>query len=301
MSELRDLIATFFNYRRALREQRRDEDLRSESATSNTVRSSTISAAGWRLAAPTSSHSARRCLASILAIAIEALRDALDDRTSHVYSSAAGIELRRALAASLAALNGSVNPDTEIIITAGGNQAFQLALTTLIDPGDEVVLVSPHFLNHDGSVPSRPRQSRLQLQQRVRSGRPGTTLPLTSLPGRSRGLGVAQQSDRAPCCRRSSSVLRRSQPGELFVVVDETHLRFTADTDSATAVALTTWRENVVVVGQLLESICHHRLGDGYLLANASVISRRGHEDSGLHADLRVGSRAARRRRSARA
>ena len=72
--------------------------------------------------------------------AVAALRAALDDRAVHVYSTDAGLpELRRALAASLAPLGGQVDDEEEIIITAGGNQAFQLALTTLIDPGDEVV------------------------------------------------------------------------------------------------------------------------------------------------------------------
>src|SRR3546814_4798855 len=55
---------------------------------------------------------------------IDALRRALDEPSSHIYSADAGIpELRTALAASLAPLGARVDPDREIIITAGGNQA----------------------------------------------------------------------------------------------------------------------------------------------------------------------------------
>src|SRR5262245_61573770 len=87
--------------------------------------------------------------------AIEGLRQALGQESSHVYSADAGIpELRSALAASLTGLGADIDPDREIIITAGGNQAFQLALTTLIDPGDEVILPSPFFLNHEMAVRS---------------------------------------------------------------------------------------------------------------------------------------------------
>ena len=44
-------------------------------------------------------------------------------------------------------------------MTAGGNQAFILAATTLLDPGDEVILSTPYFVNHEmalraiGAVP----------------------------------------------------------------------------------------------------------------------------------------------------
>ena len=88
-------------------------------------------------------------------VAVEALRASLQDPSSHIYSADAGIpELRRALTNSLAALGATVDPDSEVIITAGGNQALQLALTTLIEAGDEVILLSPFFLNHEMAVQS---------------------------------------------------------------------------------------------------------------------------------------------------
>src|SRR5687768_4950602 len=94
------------------------------------------------------------------AAAVDALQRALSDPSSHIYSPDAGIpELRTALAVFLGTLGASVDAEMEIVITAGANQAFQLALTTLIDPGDEVILPAPYFLNHEmaarsvGAVP----------------------------------------------------------------------------------------------------------------------------------------------------
>jgi aspartate/methionine/tyrosine aminotransferase len=67
--------------------------------------------------------------------AVDALRAAVDDGSSHTYSADAGLlDLRRALTHSLRPLGASLDPDAEVIITAGGNQALQLALTTLVDP-----------------------------------------------------------------------------------------------------------------------------------------------------------------------
>ena len=38
------------------------------------------------------------------------------------------------------------------MITAGANHAFATALTTLVSPGDEVVLPAPYFTNHHMQV-----------------------------------------------------------------------------------------------------------------------------------------------------
>ncbi len=40
------------------------------------------------------------------------------------------------------------NPQTEILITAGGMQALMMTFMTILDPGDEVLLTSPGFSSH---------------------------------------------------------------------------------------------------------------------------------------------------------
>ncbi|MGB9300821.1 MAG: pyridoxal phosphate-dependent aminotransferase, partial [Anaerolineae bacterium] len=61
--------------------------------------------------------------------------------------------LRQALSAWLAERNGlAADPETEMVITAGGNQAFFLALLTLLEPGDKVLLPSPFYFNHEMSL-----------------------------------------------------------------------------------------------------------------------------------------------------
>jgi aspartate/methionine/tyrosine aminotransferase len=57
-------------------------------------------------------------------------------------------ELRAALAAHLAAAyRGAVGPE-QVAITAGCNQAFYVAATALVGPGDEVILPAPWYFNH---------------------------------------------------------------------------------------------------------------------------------------------------------
>ena len=86
--------------------------------------------------------------------AMEAARQALAEPSTHVYSADAGLlPLRQALSEWLAERNGlAADPETEMVITAGGNQAFFLALLTLLEPGDKVLLPSPFYFNHEMSI-----------------------------------------------------------------------------------------------------------------------------------------------------
>ncbi len=66
------------------------------------------------------------------------------------YSSNAGIpELREAIAQKLKEDNGlSYDPATEIIVTVGGNEAVLITMLGLLNPGDEVLIPDPCWLNY---------------------------------------------------------------------------------------------------------------------------------------------------------
>ena len=70
--------------------------------------------------------------------------------------------LREALAAKVHSLyQQSINPDTQITISPGGTYAIYTAITTLIHPGDEVILFEPAYDSYipnieiNGGVPMR--------------------------------------------------------------------------------------------------------------------------------------------------
>jgi aminotransferase len=66
------------------------------------------------------------------------------------YTSNSGVlELRQALSAHLERLYGvSYNPEDELLITVGVSEALYLALTAVIDPGDEVIIPTPSFVSY---------------------------------------------------------------------------------------------------------------------------------------------------------
>lgn len=66
------------------------------------------------------------------------------------YSANAGlIELRKSIADSFSKEYGfSINPESEIVATVGGMEALYLALSCLIDDGDEVIVIAPYYVNY---------------------------------------------------------------------------------------------------------------------------------------------------------
>ncbi|WP_176084518.1 aminotransferase [Martelella sp. HB161492] len=57
--------------------------------------------------------------------------------------------LRDALAADINSVYGGDVAAADLQITAGGNQAFFVMALALAQPGDEVILIGPHYFNHD--------------------------------------------------------------------------------------------------------------------------------------------------------
>lgn len=76
-----------------------------------------------------------------------AAKEALDRSETHYSSNLGTLELRRAVARSVAAAGGPVpDPESEIIITIGGVEALYLAMAAVLDAGDEVLLPDPGFM-----------------------------------------------------------------------------------------------------------------------------------------------------------
>lgn len=63
------------------------------------------------------------------------------------YTTWTGIpELRQAIANKLKSENGiEVNPDNQLIVTSGAQEALMVTLMTLLDDGDNVITPSPHY------------------------------------------------------------------------------------------------------------------------------------------------------------
>ena len=94
-----------------------------------------------------------------------AMRSALAGDT-HYTSSMGSEQLRRLIAEHLVEQHGVGFRPNEVVVTAGGMEALLLAMLTLLDSGDEVILPSPHWPNYPAHVMlAGGRCANLQLQK----------------------------------------------------------------------------------------------------------------------------------------
>jgi aminotransferase len=84
---------------------------------------------------------------------LEAGIKSLEHGETHYTSNSGIYELREALSKHLERLYGvSYNPETQLLITVGVSEALYLALTAILDPGDEVIVPTPCFVSYQPEV-----------------------------------------------------------------------------------------------------------------------------------------------------
>jgi aspartate aminotransferase len=85
----------------------------------------------------------------IVAAAVDAMHHGL----THYVASKGIPELRKAITAKFQRDNHvTYDPDTEVIVTAGGKLALYLALATMIEPGDEVLHFDPAWVSYEPMI-----------------------------------------------------------------------------------------------------------------------------------------------------
>ncbi len=216
--------------------------------------------------------------------AIDAARDALSRPATHLYCADAGLlSLRDALASRLRAHHGIDAAADDLIITAGGNQAFMLAAATLLDHGDEVILGAPYFVNHEmalravGAVPIEAGTSEAQgfrthwrdIEPHIT---PRTRAVVLCTPSNPTGAVI----DAAELAR----IIRELGTRRIMLMCDETYMHFVYDgpqpahggiLTSPSAAASIGWRDHVVVLGTFSKSFGMTGWRLGYLLASPEI------------------------------
>jgi len=84
---------------------------------------------------------------------LEAGIHSLKEGATHYTSNSGLMELRTALAEHLEKRYGvTYDPVKEIVITVGVSEALYLAMTALLDPGDEVIIPTPCFVSYQAEA-----------------------------------------------------------------------------------------------------------------------------------------------------
>jgi aspartate/methionine/tyrosine aminotransferase len=208
-------------------------------------------------------------------IAIEAARQALLRPEAHRYSADAGLlSLREALCDRfLIHLQIDAHPD-DLIVTAGANQAFMLAAMAAIDPGDEVVLAAPYFVNHEmaiRAVGGVPVEAAVGESSAFAARWEHLEPHLTS---RTRAVVLCTPSNPTGAVIGGDDVKRivsELSSRRITLVCDETYLHFVFDGVHTSAASVPGWRDNVIVVGTFSKSFAMTGWRVGFMLADRRI------------------------------
>ena len=209
------------------------------------------------------------------ASALRAAEAALLAPDVHSYSTDPGRpSLRQVLAERLGQHAGIECGLEDLVITAGANHGFATALTTLVSPGEEVILPAPYFTNH-------------HMQVRA-SGAVAIEAPLAdqktycltwddlapALTPRTRAVVLCNPSNPtgAPVDRaHGQRIVQELADRDIFVISDETYMQFVYDTDHWSAASVPAWRRNVVVIGTFSKSFAMMGWRVGFVLADRAI------------------------------
>ncbi|MEJ5202279.1 MAG: aminotransferase class I/II-fold pyridoxal phosphate-dependent enzyme [Anaerolineales bacterium] len=170
------------------------------------------------------------------------------------YTSNAGLsELRQTIAAHLERLYGvRYDPEGEIIITVGGSEALYLAFTALIDPGDEVIILTPCFVSYQAGVylaggvpvevPCRMENNFDLDPQEVRAAiTPRTKAILIGYPNNPTGAVASRE--------RLLELVRIAEEHDLMLISDEIYDRLVYGVPHVCVPALPGARERTILIG----------------------------------------------------
>ena len=210
---------------------------------------------------------------------LDAVRDALDTfgPRLHTYGPDAGIpELRNALAGKLRDFNRvSFDPDTQLLVTPGSNQAFMVVMTTILEPGDEVAIASPYYFNHHmaielsgGKVVEIPLSEENGFQMRMEDVE-------SALTERTKAVVIVSPNNPTGAVYRPediSAIIRELSERGIYVIRDDAYEVFCYDGARHTSVAgIADYPDNIITLGSLSKTFGMTGWRIGYMAASAEL------------------------------
>ncbi len=207
----------------------------------------------------------------------EAMQKALSDGKIQ-YTAWTGIpELRAAIAAKLTSENGvTVDPDSEIIVTSGAQEALMITLMTLLNPGDEVLTPSPNYDEYtrdakilDGTlvpVPATPESNfTIWVEDLAAAITPRTRAIIVVTPNNPTGTVLPEATLRA--------IAQLAIERDLLVISDEIYEYYVFDEHKHISMAsLPGMRERTITINSFSKSFAMTGMRLGYIAAPAPLV-----------------------------
>ncbi len=202
----------------------------------------------------------------------------------HRYAPDPGIpELRAALRDYLHRAFGlSADPGTEILVSPGANHAAFMALTALLEPGDEAVLLTPWYFNHAmtvtmvgarvRSVPVAPDEGFVPPVSRIlQAWTPRTRVLVLVTPNNPTGACY-----REAWLRELAAALDHDERWRgVWIITDQTYQEITFTGDRPCSLAtLPGMRERTITIGSFSKSLALAGWRLGFLAGSQTLVEQ---------------------------
>lgn len=210
-------------------------------------------------------------------VAARAGADRLAGGDVHYTSNSGTIELRRGIADHVEQLYGiRYDPETEILVTVGVSEALYLALTAVLDPGDEVIVPEPCFVSYASGVTltgGRPVTVPTDVDERFQvtaetleaAITPRTKALLIGYPNNPTGAVLSRE--------RMIEVAALAEEHDLLVLSDEIYDRLIYGAEHTCFSSLPGMRERTVVLQGFSKAYAMTGFRVGYALAPAPLLA----------------------------
>lgn len=193
------------------------------------------------------------------------------------YTSNSGIlELRQAIVAKWAQLYGiEYDPDREALVTVGGSEALYLALTAILNPGDEVLIPEPCFVSYEAEVifaggAPVPIATHVETMFQVTGAQleaainPRTKAILINYPNNPTGATLDQE--------RMLEIAAVADKHDLLVISDEIYDRLVYAAPHITFSSLPGMRDRTIIIGGFSKDYAMTGWRLGFTLGPADIL-----------------------------
>ncbi len=201
--------------------------------------------------------------------------ESFEDGHTHYTANRGLIALRRQIANYYRNRYGiGYDPDSEILVTVGGSEAVDLCCRTLINPGDEVIVLDPNYVAYEpailmaGGVPVRipltqEHDFKLLPEDLERAITEKTKAIIVNFPSNPTG-GVMTREDYA----RLVPILKESG---IYIISDEIYSELVFEGEFCSPASFDEIRDQVLVINGFSKAFAMTGWRLGYLLSNPEL------------------------------
>ncbi len=206
---------------------------------------------------------------------LEAGIHSIERGETHYTSNSGILELRQALSAHLERLHGvHYDAETEILITVGTSEAVYLALSAILNPGDEVIVPEPSFVAYVPEVVlaggvARTIPTYVENDFQVTGAEVEAAITdrtkaiLLSYPNNPTGAVMSRE--------RLMEIAQLAEKHDLLVISDEVYDQLIYGVDHVCIAALPNMRERTITLGGFSKNYAMTGWRIGYAAAPAEI------------------------------